>query len=80
MISDLFILPSEAESFGLAALEAMAAGVPVIATNAGGLPELVESGVSGFLCNVGDTDSDGGRCVKNHPRRSRIQRIPFKCN
>ena len=57
MISDLFILPSEAESFGLAALEAMAAGVPVIATNAGGLPELVESGVSGFLCNVGDTDS-----------------------
>ncbi len=64
MISDLFILPSEAESFGLAALEAMAAGLPVIATNTGGLPELVENGVSGFLCSVGDVESMASRVLK----------------
>ena len=54
--ADLFLLPSESESFGLAALEAMSCEVPVIATNAGGLPEVVESGKSGFLCPVGDVD------------------------
>ena len=64
MISDLFILPSETESFGLAALEAMAAGVPVIATNSGGLPELVEDGISGFLCDVGDIDSMASSVLK----------------
>jgi N-acetyl-alpha-D-glucosaminyl L-malate synthase BshA len=51
---DLFLLPSEYESFGLAALEAMSCGVPVIATRVGGLPEVVEDGRSGFLCEVGD--------------------------
>lgn len=55
-ISDLFILPSETESFGLAALEAMAMRVPVISTNTGGLPELNVNGVTGFLSNVGDVD------------------------
>lgn len=55
-ITDLFILPSEYESFGLAALEAMAAGVPVISTNAGGLPEININGYSGFLSNVGDVE------------------------
>jgi len=53
-VSDLFILPSESESFGLAALEAMAAGVPVLATDAGGLPEVIRHGVSGLLSEVGD--------------------------
>lgn len=55
--ADLFLLPSEAESFGLAALEAMSCGVPVIGTEAGGLPEVVESGVSGHLFPVGDVDA-----------------------
>ncbi|MEO8762824.1 MAG: N-acetyl-alpha-D-glucosaminyl L-malate synthase BshA [Ginsengibacter sp.] len=55
-ISDLFLLPSEYESFGLVALEAMAAGVPVISTNAGGLPEINIQGVTGFLSNVGDAN------------------------
>jgi len=53
-VADLFLMPSETESFGLAALEAMACQVPVICTDSGGLPELVEHGVSGFLTDVGD--------------------------
>lgn len=56
-IGDLFVLPSESESFGLAALEAMACEVPVISTNAGGIPEVNVHGVTGFLSNVGDVDS-----------------------
>jgi N-acetyl-alpha-D-glucosaminyl L-malate synthase BshA len=55
-VCDLFILPSETESFGLAALEAMACQVPVISTNTGGLPELNVQGVTGFMSNVGDVD------------------------
>lgn len=56
-IADLFLLPSEYESFGLAALEAMAAGTPVIATNAGGIPEIITHGKNGFLSEVGDVES-----------------------
>jgi N-acetyl-alpha-D-glucosaminyl L-malate synthase BshA len=54
LISDLFLLPSETESFGLAALEALAAGVPVVASDSGGIPEVVDHGKSGFLAPVGD--------------------------
>ncbi|MBK9402376.1 MAG: N-acetyl-alpha-D-glucosaminyl L-malate synthase BshA [Bacteroidetes bacterium] len=55
-ICDLFIMPSETESFGLAALEAMACQVPVISSNAGGIPELNIQGVTGFMSNVGDIE------------------------
>ncbi len=54
LVSDLFLLPSEYESFGLAALEAMAAKVPVISSNAGGLPEININGTTGYTANVGD--------------------------
>lgn len=55
-VADIFLLPSELESFGLAALEAQACEVPVIATRIGGIPEVVNDGESGFLSDVGDVD------------------------
>ncbi len=57
--ADLFLLPSELESFGLAALEAMACEVPVVATNVGGIPEVVTHGVDGFLVEPGDVKAAG---------------------
>jgi N-acetyl-alpha-D-glucosaminyl L-malate synthase BshA len=63
-IADLFLLPSEYESFGLAALEAMAAGSPVIATQSGGLPEIVIQGKNGYLSPVGDIDSMSKNAIK----------------
>lgn len=61
--TDLFLLPSETESFGLAALEAMAWGVPVISSNSGGLPEVNFEGYSGYLSNVGDTDDMAAKAI-----------------
>ena len=61
--ADLFLLPSAQESFGLAALEAMACEVPVVASNVGGLPEVISNGVSGFLRDPGDLDGMAGDAI-----------------
>ncbi|MCK6648494.1 MAG: N-acetyl-alpha-D-glucosaminyl L-malate synthase BshA [Bacteroidia bacterium] len=63
-IADLFLLPSETESFGLAALEAMASRVPVISTNSGGLPEVNVHGVSGYMSNVGDVEDMAKNAIR----------------
>ena len=62
--SDLFILPSETESFGLAALEAMAAKTPVISTNTGGIPEVNKQGVSGYLSDIGNVEEMATNALK----------------
>ena len=62
-VSDLFLIPSGSESFGLAALEAMACKVPVISSNSGGLPELNVEGVTGFLSEIGDVDSMAANAI-----------------
>jgi N-acetyl-alpha-D-glucosaminyl L-malate synthase BshA len=76
--ADLFILPSETESFGLAALEAMAAGVPVISTNTGGLPEVNVDGFSGYLSDVGDIDSMSRNAISILKTDSELEK--FKAN
>ena len=62
-VADLFLLPSAQESFGLAALEAMACEVPVVASRVGGLPEIIENGITGFVCPPGAVDQMAERGV-----------------
>ncbi|MGB8495160.1 MAG: N-acetyl-alpha-D-glucosaminyl L-malate synthase BshA, partial [Candidatus Acidiferrum sp.] len=69
--ADLFLLPSRLESFGLAALEAMACEVPVIATNAGGIPEVIEHGVDGYLVEPGDVQQAGCYAIELLSRADR---------
>jgi N-acetyl-alpha-D-glucosaminyl L-malate synthase BshA len=63
-MADVFLLPSELESFGLAALEAMACGVPVVGSDAGGLPEVVRHAETGYLLPVGDVEGMAARCIE----------------
>lgn len=77
-VSDLFIIPSENESFGLAALEAMACKVPVISSNAGGLPELNVDGFCGYMSNVGDVDDMAKNAISILKDESTLQQ--FKDN
>lgn len=74
-VADLFVLPSEAESFGLAALEAMAARVPVISTNTGGLPEVNRHGVTGMMSEVGDVDEMAANAIFLLEDEGRLQQF-----
>ena len=77
-LSDVFILASTTESFGLVALEAMASSVPVISTNSGGLPEVNKDGFSGYLSNVGDINTMAKNAIKILEDSSKL--LNFKKN
>lgn len=74
-LSDLFLLPSSQESFGLAALEAMAAYTPIVSSNAGGIPEVNIDGETGFLANVGDVDKMSVDAIKILSDENLLQRM-----
>jgi L-malate glycosyltransferase len=71
--ADLFLLPSQTESFGLSALEALACGVPVVGSRAGGIPEVVKDGVTGALCETGDTEGMAAAALEILSDRDRWQ-------
>ncbi len=78
-ICDVLLLPSELESFGLVALEAMASEVIPIATNVGGVPEVIEHGKSGFLADVGDVDTMARYAVDILSDESRLRQMGKDC-
>lgn len=78
-IADLMLLPSELESFGLAALEAMACKVPSISTNVGGIPELIEHGRTGYLCEVGDVETMSKYSVELLTDAKRLKEMGETC-
>ncbi|HEX3742099.1 MAG TPA: N-acetyl-alpha-D-glucosaminyl L-malate synthase BshA [Terriglobales bacterium] len=78
-ISDVLVMPSELESFGLAALEAMASEVVPIATKVGGVPELIEHGKSGFLAEVGDVESMAGFAIDILKDEDRLRAMGKQC-
>jgi glycosyltransferase involved in cell wall biosynthesis len=73
--ADLFLLPSAQESFGMAAMEAMACGTPVVASRVGGLPEVIEDGQTGFLCDEDDVEAMAKRGVELLTDRELHERI-----
>lgn len=80
-ISDLMLLLSEKESFGLVALEAMACGVPCIGTNVGGIPEVIDHGQSGFICELGDIEDISDKAIdllRNSVKHQRFREASVK--
>ena len=77
--ADLFLLPSEKESFGLGALEAMACGVPLIASSAGGIPEVVVHGENGYLAAVGDVEAMSAYAVNLLKDEEKLQQLRASC-
>ncbi len=80
-VADLFILPSENESFGLAALEAMACEVPVVSSNVGGIPEVNIEGKTGYLCDVGDVEGMAQRAIsilENEETHQKFRKAAFE--
>ncbi len=73
--ADIFLLPSQNESFGLAALEAMSCGVPVVASNVGGIPEVVSHGENGYLAEPGDVDRMARYCIELASNRKKWHRF-----